>query len=302
MKVLITGNEGFIGSRIANSYKQSGAELYGWDMQGFCKLGELCQKKSLLDGNAVLEVLSDLKPDMIIHCAGNANVNTSVADPMMDLQGNGITTHNLLFSMKKLEMTNCRFILLSSAAVYGNPEDLPISESSRINPLSPYALHKHFAENICFFMARNYGMDVKVLRIFSAYGPGLRKQLFWDMHQKLQRTGKLEMFGSGYESRDYIYIDDLIAAIRIVAERAPREEIVYNIANGTETTILEAVTCFAKNKGVSEDKIQFTGNRREGEPINWRADVTKLKALGYKQMVSFDDGIRRYVQWVDKEA
>ena len=301
MKVLITGNNGFIGSRIENSYRQSGVELYGWDIQGVQKKGEPCEQRSLLDFEDVCAVLSAIKPDVIIHCAGNANVNTSVADPMMDLQGNGITTHNLLFSMKKLEMTQCRFILLSSAAVYGNPEDLPITESSRINPLSPYALHKHFAENICFFMARNYGMDVKVLRIFSAYGPGLRKQLFWDMHQKLRQTGELVMFGSGLESRDYIYIDDLVAAIRIVADRAPREELVYNIANGEETTIREAVTCFARSKGVSEDIIHFTGKRREGDPINWRADVSKLKALGYVQMVPFEEGIRNYVQWADQK-
>ena len=297
MKVLITGNEGFIGSKIEIAYGLRNAELYGWDLCGFHKIGEPHKNVSLMEPEAVCDILASVKPNLIIHCAGNANVTASVESPMMDLRGNVLTTHNLLFAMKKLGMKQCRFVLLSSAAVYGNPINLPITEADSINPLSPYALHKHFAENICFFMARNYNLDVKVLRIFSAYGPGLKKQLFWDMYQKIMKTGKLELFGSGIESRDYIYIDDLVAAVLLVAQEAPREEIIYNVANGRETTISEAAKCFSKCMSISEEKIYFTGKRREGEPINWRADVSKLQTLGYNPAVSFEEGIKRYIEW-----
>lgn len=301
MIILITGSDGFIGRHLVKAYSESDATIYGWTMDGVGKIGGEVIPADLTNPVDVEKNLERISPDLLIHCAGCADVIYSVKEPLLDLKSNYITTHNLLFSMRKLEMQKCRFILFSSAAVYGNPISLPMGEDAAINPLSPYALHKKSAEEVCVFMKKNYDLDTKVMRIFSVYGPGLRKQLFWDMYQKISTTGKLELFGSGEESRDYIYIDDLVQATMLIA-RTDIDADVFNIANGVEVTIREAAEVFVKAMGKDTDIIQFMGVRREGEPINWRADISRLKSLGFVRNVSFEDGIERYVSWAKESC
>lgn len=302
MKVLITGINGFIGTHIAQFFKSKGVQIYGWDISVSNCINNNVSVIDLLDYDRVEENLKLISPDIIFHCAGSADVNKSVLNPLRDVAGNYITTHNILFALKKLNIRSTRFVLLSSAAVYGNPRQLPITENAEKLPLSPYALHKRAAEEACEFMSRNYEIDTKVLRIFSAYGPGLRKQIFWDMYQKVCNNGELNMWGSGYESRDYIYIDDLVNAITIVALSAPQNEIFYNIANGEEVQIRTVAYKFASLMDLPAEKIHFIGERREGDPINWRADITRLKKLGYQRKVGLEDGIEKYVEWAKQQG
>lgn len=300
MRVLITGDRGFIGQHLAEAYRKKKVQVLGWGHNGVHINGKADICATLMEPMDAERILFEFAPELILHCAGSADVSRSVSSPLMDLENNYITTHNLLFAMKKLQMPKCRFVLMSSAAVYGSPVALPISEKQEANPLSPYALHKKAAEDICLFMHRNYGLDTKILRIFSAYGPGLKKQFFWDMYQKVRNTGQLELWGSGEESRDYIYIDDLVRAVMLVVEKAPCEEIIYNVANGEEVKIREAAAIFARYSGISQEKIHFAGRRREGDPINWKGDITKLLSLGYMREAGFEEGVRKYVEWVDR--
>lgn len=298
MRVLITGDEGFIGKYLSNYYISRNAEVYGWDIKGVHSGNSIYQPADMMKQEDAEKVLSEIQPDYIYHCAGIADVRRSVETPLLDLESNYITTHNLLFAMKKLRMKSCRFLLFSSAAVYGSPMSLPISEESAVHPLSPYALHKLAAEEVCRFVYANDELDTKIIRIFSAYGPGLKKQIFWDMYNKIMQTGKLELWGSGSESRDYIYIDDLIQAVTLIAHQSPKDTLVYNVANGVETTIRQAAESFADHFGVGRSIIRFNGIVREGDPVNWKADISKLMNLGYSRNVSFDEGIRKYVEWV----
>lgn len=198
-------------------------------------------------------------------------------------------------------MKHTRFVFLSSAAVYGNPESLPINENAPVKPLSPYAVHKAMCEQLCMYFIRNYGTDIKIARIFSAYGAGLRKQIFWDMYTKQLRTGRLDMFGTGDESRDYIHIDDAAQAIYLLAVK-DSQEYIFNVANGEEVTIRKAAELFAECAGLGRDKIRFNGIRREGDPLNWRADITKLIELGYKQTVDLKAGLKDYFLWAQAQG
>lgn len=299
MKVLISGIYGFIGSHLEKSYIASGWEVFGWDMDGVTAGGDFWFQANMLDPADAQKVIGKIMPDLLLHCAGNADVSKSVRDPLTDLQRNYITTENLLFALKACGAVNCRFLLFSSAAVYGNPLSLPMDEQQPINPLSPYALHKRAAEEVCEFVHRNYGMDVKILRIFSVYGPGLKKQIFWDMHRKIKETGRLELYGSGEESRDYIYVDDLVNAVKLIADAASVEDIYFNVANGKEMTIREAAEIFAERAGLDKKKISFMGTRREGDPVNWCADIDNLKKLGYCGSVPFSEGISLYADWIE---
>lgn len=297
MIVLITGSNGFIGRAISLRMQKENYIVYEWSREGLFLNNSKIQSFAIEKPEDAEKVLLIVKPDIVMHCAGSADVNYSVQHPYEDLSSNYITTHNILFAMKKTGVTS-RFVLFSSAAVYGNPVKLPMSEEEPIHPLSPYALHKRAAEEVCLYMNKNYHIDVKILRLFSVYGPGLKKQIFWDMHHKVKESGRLNLMGSGEESRDYIYIDDLVEATILVALDEGRD-IIYNIANGEETTIYKAAMTFAKYMKIPQELVTFSGRRREGDPINWCADITKLKMLGYKRKYSFEDGVGKYVDWLD---
>lgn len=291
--ILITGSEGFIGKKLLLLFSQKGYNVKGWDRVNT----EVTDSVDMLDEAAVVSELREINPDIIIHCAGSADVRKSVLYPETDYAGNVTITHNLLFALHKLSMKKTRVVFLSSAGVYGNPISLPITEDMPVNPLSPYALHKVMCEDMCCYFNRNYGLDIKIARIFSAYGVGLRKQIFWDMHIKAEKTGKLEMFGTGNESRDYIHVNDVIQSLYLLAT-TETEEMIFNVANGEETTIREATELFAECAGISKDKIVFNGVVREGDPINWRADNSKLRKLGYKKKVEMKNGLQEYVDWI----
>lgn len=297
MIVLITGSNGFIGRAISLRMQKENYIVYEWSREGLFLNNSKIQSFAIEKPEDAEKVLLIAKPDIVMHCAGSADVNYSVQHPYEDLSSNYITTHNILFAMKKTGVTS-RFVLFSSAAVYGNPVKLPMSEEEPIHPLSPYALHKRAAEEVCLYMNKNYHIDVKILRLFSVYGPGLKKQIFWDMHHKVKESGRLNLMGSGEESRDYIYIDDLVEATILVALDEGRD-IIYNIANGEETTIYKVAMTFAKYMKIPQELVTFSGRRREGDPINWCADITKLKMLGYKRKYSFEDGVGKYVDWLD---
>jgi len=299
-KVLVTGAKGFIGSCISKYFKDEGYDVAGWDIAADDIGGIQIDEVNMLKFELVKLKLDEVNPNIIIHCAGSADVGKSVKYPNIDFENNVIATHNLFFAMQECGMSATKIIFLSSAAVYGNPSELPIREDAAMNPLSPYALHKEMGERICKYFVSNYGFDIKILRIFSAYGVGLKKQIFWDMEQKIKNTKKLEMFGTGNESRDFINIEDLIRAVYIIAVTAPKTEMLFNVANGEEVYIKDIVTYFANSYGVDSTRISFNGMAREGDPLNWRADISKLEMLGYKPKVNIEEGIARYVKWIKK--
>ncbi|WP_251207261.1 NAD-dependent epimerase/dehydratase family protein [Acetatifactor aquisgranensis] len=300
-KVLITGVAGFIGSKLSERFLQSGYQVEGWDFALETGAETNMKKMDMGDSAAVLEALKICRPDVIIHCAGCADVAQSVRFPEKDFHGNVVLTHNILFAMHQLHLENrMRFIFLSSAGVYGNPVRLPISEVKETNPLSPYALHKVMCEEMCMYFVKNYGMDIKIARIFSAYGNGLRKQIFWDMYDKFKKTGRLDMFGTGKESRDYIHVNDVIEALYLLST-VETDEIVFNVANGEEITIRQAAECFADCIGIEKRNIFFNGIFREGDPLNWKADISRMKALGYRKTTDMKSALEEYCEWVKGE-
>lgn len=293
--VIITGVNGFIGSHLAKYYLSKNHKVIGIGIEETCNINEVNYFSADILTVGLDSILNENNADLIIHCAGNASVPESVKKPLFDFSLNTTMVYRLMESCKKYP--NLKIINLSSASVYGNPKQLPIKETDEELPISPYALNKMLAEKICNYYRRNFNVDVVNVRIFSAYGPGLKKQLFWDMFQKIKSTGRLDLFGTGKESRDYIYIDDLVQAIDIIAQNSDKPLI--NIANGEESTIRQVAEHFVDCAGLSRDIISFNQKSREGDPLNWRADISYLKELGYEKKISLDEGISRYYKWVN---
>ena len=297
--VLVTGSLGFIGRRVALYFINKGYNVIGWD-KTYSTDGFTTYSINMLNENEIINGMEKYIPDIIIHCAGAADVGKSIIYPQDDFNGSVTITHKLLFSIQKLKLYQVKMVFLSSAGVYGNPEYLPIDEGMRLNPLSPYAVHKIMCEDLCVFFRNHYNMDIKIARIFSAFGAGLKKQIFWDMFKKYKSTGRLDMYGTGHESRDFIHVDDVAQSLYLLAN-SNNNEFIYNIANGEEITIKSISEVFADCMGFSKELICFNGKTREGDPLNWRANIDRVTELGYKKSVNMVEAIKDYVNWAERE-
>jgi len=235
------------------------------------------------------------KFDVCINCSGAANVAESVLYPEKDFS---LNVQNVQSQLAAIALHNplCKYLNMSSAAVYGNPEYLPIDEEHPLNPISPYGKHKKMAEDLCHYYHLNHGLNTCVVRIFSAYGEGLKKQLFWDLGQKTKNP-PVVLYGSGNESRDFVHAADVVAAIAIVVAKSKFDGDVVNVARGEEISIREAAETFY---GLFDNSIGFTfgGEERIGDPINWVANIAKLKSMGFDATIDLKSGLARYVSWL----
>lgn len=296
-KVIITGVNGFIGSHLAGKCLQSGYDVLGIDLAEKSKVAGIAYSQMDLSRDSIESILKKERAYALLHCAGMAAVKDSVERPEDDFVSNVLVSRKVLYALKDFSRETA-LLFLSSAGVYGNPAKNPIEESHEKRPISPYALHKSLIEEMCSFFVRQYGMDIRILRIFSAYGAGLRKQIFWDMGQKVQRDGKLELYGTGAETRDFIYIDDLTNAIRLIMEAEKVEHAVYNVANGVEISIRNIAGIFCKECGLPEGVVSFNQYKRTGDPVNWCADIARLRQLGYRMEIDIRAGVAKYVEWL----
>ena len=174
MKILIVGSRGFIGSHCVDYFEKNN-EVWGCDVV----LDYASNHYFSIDAvdSDFQNIFQQQKFDVCINCSGAANVPFSLERPINDFKLNTLNVFKLLEAIR-LYAPGCKFINMSSAAVYGNPLSLPIKESDKRNPVSPYGLHKLMAEIVCEEFYHFWGMKTCSLRIFSAYGPRLKKQLF----------------------------------------------------------------------------------------------------------------------------
>lgn len=297
MKVLVIGSKGFIGAHVLRHFEVHNHVVYGADVS----VDYSSDNYILIDAvnSNFNEVFQQHQFDLCVNCSGAASVPDSIENPARDYHLNTSNVFKILDAVRK-NAPDCKVINLSSAAVYGNPAHLPVKETDPLNPMSPYGFHKRASEDICEEFHRFFGLKVASLRIFSAYGEGLKKQLFWDLHKKAETANTVDLFGSGKESRDFIYIGDLVRLIEIVAAKSNFQAEVINAANGIETSISEAAATFLKHWKPEAD-INFTGKERKGDPNRWVADISKAKAMGYEPQFTLEAGLKNYCQWLRTE-
>jgi len=294
-KILILGSEGFIGSHAVRYFQDRGYQVFKADIVLKQENQYFLINPEALDFKTIF--LSQVF-DYCINATGAANVQLSYAHPNLDYTLNVANVHNILNCIR-LYSPECKFINLSSAAVYGNPKTLPISETNATQPLSPYGYHKWFSELVCLEFYELFKIQTLSVRIFSAYGPGLKKQIFWDLYEKALKTSnkKVQILGTGMESRDFIYVEDIVHALEIILTREIFTGQKLNIATGVETSIQDASSMFFKLFN-PEIALSFTGSTKEGDPINWRADIQVLSNLGFKTEYSLEQGLEKTTTWL----
>lgn len=294
MNILIIGSKGFIGSNLVSYYLLSAHTVWGCDVV----VDYVTDHYYLIDStnSDFHSIFENQHFDLCVNCSGAASVPDSLLHPMRDFNLNSFHVFKILDAIR-LYQPNCKFINLSSAAVYGNPTELPISEIHPVNPLSPYGYHKLNSEKMLEEFHLFFGIPTCSLRIFSAYGNGLKKQLFWDLYKKAKSCNSFTLFGTGNESRDFIFIADLVEAIDITINNSHFKADIINVANGEEVLIKDAAKIFFSFFNSKID-YSFSGEERKGDPNNWKADISKLKSLGYKPSFNLETGLQKYYQWI----
>lgn len=301
-KIVVLGSNGFIGTHLVSWLSSQGYSVAGVDMVdkvdatlGLKKANHFY--KLVLPDHSFEKLLSEFKPGAIISASGPASVAHSILDPSADFVGSVDVTFFVLESIRKV-LPECRFLMLSSAAVYGNPATLPIDEKAVLSPISPYGYHKMMCEFLMKEYFEIYQVRTSVVRIFSAYGPGLRKQILWDVYKKAISHKQVRLFGTGKETRDFIHIRDIVRAIQMLLEKTNFSGDVFNVANGYEVSIEKLSQLFLAALGMEDKEIVFSGETKVGDPKRWRADIAQLKRIGYHQTISLEQGVDEYAKWV----
>jgi len=281
--VLVTGAAGFIGSHVARAYAERGVRTI------------------TINTPAEWKKLNGLEtaPDVVIHCAGSASVAYSLSHPEEDYRKNVGTLTDLL-EFIQTKAPRCRLVFLSSPAVYGEVKTLPISEDTLLNPVSVYGKNKKICEELILAHAQKNGAPVSIVRLFSVYGPGLRKQLLWDACTKLSR-GEKSFFGTGQESRDWLHVRDATELLILAGARERAAAEIVNGASGVAVTVREVLTklFLALGRG---DTPMFTGEGRVGDPARYCANIARVRAWGWQPRRTLHDGLREYVEWFKKNA
>ncbi len=295
MNILILGSQGFIGTHLCNYFTANNHNVVGVDVMevpaninyDYIKVSRLTSQWD--------EIFKTNFFDVCINAAGSGNVSYSVSHPLIDFEANTLDVIKILDAIKQYQPT-CKYIHLSSAAVYGNPSKLPISEMDNTQPISPYGYHKMMSEIICKEYAHLFNLKIAIIRPFSIFGNGLRKQLIWDICLKLKTNNTISLFGTGNETRDFIHISDFVQLINIVLEKALFNCDIFNAASGKETSINEVVKVFSSFYN-QQKEILFNGETKPGDPINWCADINAIAALGFKPSANFNTSITNYITW-----
>lgn len=294
MRILIIGSKGFIGNCATQFFKQLNYQVFGCDVvTDYNEKNYFQIDATNSDYNFLFE---HNQIDICLNCSGAASVPLSLEFPIKDFTLNTINVFKILEAIRN-QKSKCKFINLSSAAVYGNPSILPIKEDTFLKPLSPYGIHKMQAEQICKEYFDFYQISTCSVRIFSAYGNGLKKQLLWDLFCKFSSNETVELFGTGNETRDFIHVDDVLQSIYLIIQNAAFVGEEFNIGNGKEHSISYIADLF-KDYLISNKEILFNNRVKLGDPLRWQADISKLQKMGYKPEYTIEKGVKDYIDWV----
>lgn len=300
--VLITGAGGFLARHAAESFRASGWRVIGvgrTDPDRISGMYAAFQLDDLSDPARIASLIEKHTPEAVVHLAAPSSVPESLRRPLPDLQAHVLPTGRLLEAIR-IAAVPARLLLVSSAAVYGQPETLPIREDAPLRPLSPYGFHKLQQELLCDEYLTVFGLQVLKARVFSTFGEGLRRLAVWDLTKRML-AGDTTVLGTGDEIRDYLYAADIGSAFRTIVERAAFDGSAINVASGERTTIAELARHIHDRLGV-DAPLQFTGTAPAGLPMAWIADVSRLRALGWQPEGSRETGLDRTMEWIQRNA
>jgi UDP-glucose 4-epimerase len=305
--VLVTGGAGFIGSHLVEALLHRGAQITILDNLSSGSQANLAGVIDRVDLRRLDLRCDDLRPllaergfETIFHLAGNADIPFSVQHPRQDFETNLVTTLNLLEAVREASPP-ARLIFASSATVYGGASVVPQTEDSPTVPIAPYGVSKLAAERYVAVYARLHGLRTASVRLFSMFGPRLHKQVVYDLMCKIQENPReLFIHGDGTQTRPLTYVADAVQALLVVAQGAALQGEVYNVAGKDTVSIGHLAEMICQRMGV-KPRFVYSGSVRPGDAEHWDADISRIKALGYRPYTSLAEGLAETVAWFRRE-
>jgi UDP-glucose 4-epimerase len=298
----VTGAAGFIGSYCVNELLSQGYQVAGIDMmslpQSIARAPDVFFQAAISIDSLQNASAKYGLPISIIHCAGSGSVASSFSDPYVDYHANVTSTIEVLEFVRRSNKS-ISVVIPSSAAVYGSVVESPLREDGQTNPVSPYGVHKRMVEELAMYYGRFYKVSSAVIRLFSVYGPGLRKQILWDACVKAAK-GEYTFAGEGSEIRDFIHVSD---AARLLVEAMRRAGPSCPIANGGTgiSTSISAMLELLGDNWKSPLKPRFSGGERPGDPRSYIADISIIQSWGFKPSITIENGLKDYMEWFTRE-
>jgi UDP-glucuronate 4-epimerase len=312
-RFLVTGGAGFIGSHLVDRLLAAGAEVVVVDdfndyydpakkranvAEHLRQPGYTLVEHDIRDGAKMGALVADKRPQCIVHLAARAGVRPSLSDPLLYETTNSVGTLHLLEAARHHRVQ--RFVFASSSSVYGLNAKVPFAETDALlRPASPYGATKLASEAMCHAYAHLYGLSIASLRFFTVYGPRQRPDLAIRKFAEHMLAGKpIELFGDGSTSRDYTFVDDIVAGVRAAIELdpAPGHEI-FNLGNSSPVTLAELVAALESVLG--KKAIIERLPEQPGDVPRTYADVTKSeRVLGYRPSTPLMQGLAVFAQWL----
>jgi len=312
MKILVTGADGFIGSHLCDALLKENHEIIAVS-RNFKKLSNSNSKYrniqlnqiDVTDFSNLSKIITQSKPEIIIHLAGETSHKQSFENPMYDVDVNTKSTLCILETIKKLEL-NCRFILGSTFIVVGKPETLPVNESSNCNPSTIYGINRLTSENYCKVYHNVYDVDAISFRLTNVFGP--REQYLTPSKNALNyliyqayKKKDVTIYDKGNFFRDVIFITDVISAIKKIMKKGKSGNL-YWISSGTKTWFYEIAEWL---KELTDGKIKYIESPSYTKKVdvgNFVVDNSKLKSLNWNLNTSVKDGIKQTLDYFESNS
>jgi UDP-glucose 4-epimerase len=301
MKILVTGGAGFIGSHIVDRFVQEGYEVAVVDNLSTGKRRHVNRAAKFYRTDIrswwLERVFRRERPVIVCHHAAQMDVRRSVRDPVFDAETNILGTLNVLRHAIKYGVRKVLFAS-SGGAVYGEPEKLPVSEDHPVRPASPYGISKAVGDEYLRYFRDADGLEFVSLRYANVYGP--RQDPYGEagvvgiFTQKMLLGEQPIINGNGRQTRDFVYVDDVVEANVAAANKAARG--IYNVGTGKETSVNELFSLLA---GLINPAIrEVHGPAKKGEQQRIALDASKFhRELDWEPKVSLKDGLARTVEY-----
>lgn len=302
MRILVTGGAGFIGSHLANELQRRGHYVRVLDDLSSGDPARLAEGINFNRGDVrdVPKLWSLLQGvEVVYHLAARVSVPASVLYPREYNDVNVGGTVSLLEACRDVGSIK-RLVLASSATVYGDHSRQPVDEKMETYPVVPYAVSKVAAEQYLFAIGRLSGYETVALRIFNAYGPGqplppTHAPLIPHMLQQIMGKGSVVIFGDGKQTRDFVYIDDVVAALISAGQAANVDRQIINVGSGIETSVNGLAATISTITGQKADLIY--NHEAGGGLARMVADLSKAKQLlNYAPRTQLDAGLRKVLE------
>ncbi|MEA2384569.1 MAG: UDP-glucose 4-epimerase [Solirubrobacteraceae bacterium] len=315
MRAIVTGGAGFIGSNLVDALLDRGDEVTVVDnlstgrvenLDGARRRGIAFHEADITEAERLSKLFAGARPDIVFHLAAQIDVRKSIADPAWDASINVGGTINVLDAARRAGVA--RVVNTSTGgAIYGDVDTIPTPETTPPRPMAAYGTSKLCAETYSGWFERLYGLSAVTLRYGNVYGP--RQDPLGEAGVIAIFCGKLMsgerpmIFGDGRQTRDYVYVADVVAA-NLAAASHPEAHGVYNVGTGRECSVLEVLAALRRAAGLDDDELQpeFAPGRL-GELQRSALDVSRARVeLGFTAQADLDDGMRRTLEWARAAA